>query len=421
MVFLRKNIKLLAPAGDFEMLMAAIQGGADAIYFGVGKLNMRAGSAKNFSEDDLHEIVSRCEKHKMHCYLTLNTIVYDQDLDACLQLIRKARQAGIHAVIASDPAIFQLAIQEKMPVHISTQANISNIKSIEFYSQFADVMVLARELSLEQIKNITETIAEKNICGPSGSLIKIEVFIHGALCMAISGKCYLSLHQANISANKGKCRQICRRGYLVTEKESGQQLEIDNEYIMSPKDLSTIGFLDQIVSTGVGVLKIEGRGRSPEYVKTVTQCYNEALNAVSNGNYKPESIEQWSLKLKEVFNRGFWDGYYLGKKPGEWSSKYGSNATTRKVYIGKSSNYFKALGVGEFQIESQQLNVGDRVIVTGPTTGVLEFEVLEIRVDLQSTNTTSKGELCSIPVPEKIRRSDKLYKIEQLYEHQTII
>jgi U32 family peptidase len=417
----RNDFRLLAPAGDFEMLMAAIQGGANAIYFGVGKLNMRSGSAKNFTPDDLQAIVSKCHAFKLKAYLTLNTVIYDAEIEEAKSLLYQAREAGIDAIIASDPAVIEMARNLGLVLHISTQANISNIESIRFYSRYADVMVLARELSLEQTQSIASCIESNNICGPSGNLVKLEMFIHGALCMAISGKCYLSLHQANVSANRGKCRQICRRSYEVTEKESGDKLLIDNEYIMSPKDLCTIDFLDQLINAGVTVLKIEGRGRSPEYVKTVTECYHEALIALEQGSYTKEKTEGWKNRLKEVYNRSFWDGYYLGRKTGEWSQTYGSNATTRKVYIGKGTNYFKKHGVAEFLIESRHINVGDRVLVTGPTTGVMEFIIPEIRVNLMGTQKSQKGEYCSIPVPAKVRRADKLYKIESVSEMKEIL
>lgn len=410
----RDDFILLAPVGDFEMLTAAIQGGANAIYFGVGKLNMRSGSAKNFTAHDLPAIVSKCHAFKLKAYLTLNTVIYDDEIAEAKSLLVKARDAGVDAIIASDPAVIEMSRNLGLPIHISTQANISNIESVRFYSHFADVMVLARELSLEQTLLIATSIESNRISGPSGHPVKLEIFIHGALCMAISGKCYLSLHQANVSANRGKCRQICRRSYEVTEKESGDKLLIDNEYIMSPKDLCTIDFLDQLTNVGVTVLKIEGRGRSPEYVKTVTQCYHEALIALEQDRYTKEKIDEWKNRLEEVYNRGFWDGYYLGRKTGEWSQNYGSNASTRKVYIGKGTNYFKKPGVAEFLIESREICVGDRVLITGPTTGVMEFIIPEIRVNLHETQKSEKGEYCSIPVPAKVRRADKLYKIESV-------
>lgn len=407
----RSNIELMAPAGDFESLQAAIQGGADAVYFGVGKLNMRSGSAKNFTPEDLPEISKICSDAGIKSYLTLNIVIYDHELKAMEDLVVKAKQANISAIIASDPAVIQIVRKHNIPLHLSTQANISNIESIKFYAQFADVMVLARELSLDQVKHICNQIEEEQITGPSGALVRIEVFIHGALCMAISGKCYLSLHQSNKSANRGACRQICRRGYEVTDLDTGDQLQVDHEYIMSPKDLNTLPFIDRVVDAGVKILKIEGRGRSPEYVKIVTESYHNALLAIENDKFTDDYIQESEERLKTVFNRGFWDGYYLGKKMGEWSQQYGSSATKRKVYIGKGMNYFSKIGVAEFLIESQSLSIGDDIIITGPTTGVIESKVQEVRVDLKNVNTSSRGEYCSIPVPVKVRRNDKLYKV----------
>lgn len=407
----RSDIELMAPAGDFESLRAAIQGGADAVYFGVGKLNMRSGSAKNFTIEDLPKITSICREAAIKSYLTLNIVMYDGELDEINELISKVKSAGISAIIAADPAVFQLVQKHQIPIHISTQANISNIESLKFYSMFADVMVLARELSIDQMSNICEAIQKEQIIGPSGELVRIEVFIHGALCMAISGKCYLSLHQSNKSANRGACRQICRKGYEVTDLDSGEKLNVDHEYIMSPKDLNTLPFIDKIVDSGVKILKIEGRGRSPEYVKTVTQSYHEALLAIERDSFDEEFIKSSEARLEQVFNRGFWDGYYLGRKLGEWSGKYGSSATKRKVYIGKGMNYFNKIGVAEFLIESQSLHVGDEILITGPTTGVVESKVEEIRVDLKNVDASIKGEFCSIPINAKIRRADKLYKI----------
>jgi putative protease len=408
---LRKDIELMAPAGDFESLHAAIQGGANAVYFGVGKLNMRSGSAKNFRVSDLPEITSICHKAGINSYLTLNIVVYDHELDEIEQLIMAAKSAGITAIIAADHAVINLVKKHGVSLHLSTQANISNIESVKFFAQFADVLVLARELSLEQVKHICEEITKQNITGPSGKLVQIEIFVHGALCMAVSGKCYLSLHQTNTSANRGACRQICRRGYEVTDLDTGEQLQIDHEYIMSPKDLNTLPFLSKVVESGVKVLKIEGRGRSPEYVKIVTESYHNALFAIENGTFNKDFIRKSEERLASVFNRGFWDGYYLGRKLGEWSDKYGSSATKRKVYIGKGMNYFSNLRVAEFLIESHSLQVGDEIIITGPTTGVIETRVNEIRVDLQQVNSTAQGEVCSIPVESKVRRADKLYKV----------
>lgn len=407
----RSDIELMAPAGDFESLHAAIQGGANAVYFGVGKLNMRSGSAKNFTLEDLPKITTICKTAGIKSYLTLNIVMYDGEMDDVKILISKAKDAGISAIIASDPAVFQLVQSHQIPIHISTQANISNIESVKFYSMFADVMVLARELNINQMSHICDTIQKENIKGPSGELVRVEVFIHGALCMAISGKCYLSLHQSNKSANRGACRQICRKGYEVKDLDSGEKLNVDHEYIMSPKDLNTLSFIDKIIDAGVKILKIEGRGRSPEYVKTVTQSYHEALLAIEHGTFNDEFTKQSEEKLERVFNRGFWDGYYLGQTLGEWSGKYGSSATKRKVYIGKGMNYFNKIGVAEFLIESQSLSIGDEIVITGPTTGVLESKVEEIRVELKNVQSTVKGDFCSIPINEKIRRADKLYKI----------
>lgn len=407
----RKDIELMAPAGDFESLRAAIQGGANAVYFGVGKLNMRSGSAKNFTIEDLPNITEICREAQIKSYLTLNIIMYDAELEAMKNLLVKAKEAGISAIIAADPAVINIVRRQGIPLHISTQANISNVESVKFYAGFADVMVLARELSTEQMKHICDSIQNEQIKGPGGELVRIEVFVHGALCMAISGKCYLSLHQSNKSANRGACRQICRKGYEVTDLDSNEKLHVDHEYIMSPKDLNTLSFIDKIIDTGVKILKIEGRGRSPEYVKTVTQSYNEALLAMEKGEFNEAFIKASEDKLSTVFNRGFWDGYYQGRKLGEWSGKYGSSATKRKVYIGKGINYFAKIGVAEFLIESQSLQVGDEIIITGPTTGVLESKVTEIRVDLKNVDSSTKGEYCSIPIDTKVRRADKLYKI----------
>lgn len=416
---LRSDIELMAPAGDFESLRAAIQGGANSVYFGVGKLNMRSGSAKNFTVEDLPEITSICRKAGIKTYLTLNIVVYDHELEDIDKLVAEAKNAGISAIIAADPAVIQIVSKHGVPLHLSTQANISNIESVKFYAQFADVMVLARELSLVQIKEICSKIQDQQINGPAGKPVEIEIFVHGALCMAVSGKCYLSLHQSNKSANRGACRQICRRGYEVTDIDTGEQLVVDHEYIMSPKDLNTIAFIDKIIDTGVKVLKIEGRGRSPEYVKIVTESYHRALIAMENGTFDQDYIKQSEERLKSVFNRGFWDGYYLGQKLGEWSEQYGSSATKRKVYIGKGINYFSNLGVAEFLIESHALSVGDDIIITGPTTGVIEAKVEEIRVDLKNVLSSTKGEYCSIPVPTKIRRADKMYKIVDAKEVAT--
>lgn len=401
----------MAPAGNFESLMAAIQGGANAVYFGVEKLNMRSRSSHNFTVNDLPEIRRVTRKNNVKAYLTLNIVIYDNEIETMQQVVDAAEKADIDAIIAADLAVIQYCRQKKMAVHISTQANITNTASVAFYAQFADVMVLARELNLEQVKFIYNQIQEKQITGPSGELVRLEMFIHGALCMAVSGKCYLSLHQQNASANRGECLQICRRGYTVTEKGFDKSLEINNEYIMSPKDLCTIGFLDKIIEAGVSVLKIEGRARSPEYVKTVTQTYRIALNAIAENKFTADLASKLENELSSVFNRGFWDGYYLGQRLGEWSGKYGNRATTRKVYLGKGMNYFSKRGVAEFQLETKSLSVGDTILITGPTTGVLQTIVKEIRVDLKPVEKAGKGDRISIPIAEKIRRSDKLYKI----------
>ena len=408
------QVELLAPAGNFESLMAAIQGGADAVYFGVGSLNMRASASRNFTADELPEIKKRCREAGVRCYVTLNTVIYDEDLSEMQDLIREVKKSGIDAIIASDMAVILEAKRQEVDVHISTQSNISNLESLRFYATYADVVVLARELSLEQVKSICHSVSKEQLSGPSGKPLRLEAFAHGALCMAISGKCYLSLHQKNKSANRGECMQLCRRGYTVIEKEDGYQLDIDNEYIMSPKDLSTITFLDQLLDAGIRVLKIEGRGRSPEYVKTVTTCYRQAVDAWKEGTFTKEKTRVWDEQLRTVFNRGFWEGYYMGRKAGEWSEKYGSHATHRKVYLAKGMNYYSKKGVAEFLMETGSLNRGDNIIITGPTTGVMESEVLEIRVGLEPVNKAVKGEKFSIPVPGTIRRSDKLYKVVKI-------
>src|SRR6056297_1772941 len=407
----RKDMEIMAPVGSYESLMAAIQGGADSVYFGIEKMNMRAHSSNNFTFNDLQQIVEICEAHGLKSYLTVNTVIYNHEIPLMQEVIDAARANNVTAIIASDIAVISYARQQGVEVHISTQLNISNIESLRFYAQFADVVVLARELNLEQVSEISQKIKKENITGPSGNLIKIELFIHGALCMAISGKCYLSLHEKNYSANRGACLQTCRKAYIVTEKESGNELEVDNEYIMSPKDLSTIKFINKILDAGVTVLKIEGRARPPEYVKTVCECYNEAVEAYLNDTYNEEQIKNWEERLSTVFNRGFWDGYYLGQRLGEWSHKYGSRATKRKIYIGKGTNYFQKIGVAEIKIETQELQEGDEILITGPTTGVVETKVEEIRVDRQPVRKAVKGEFCSIPVKDLIRRSDKVYKI----------
>lgn len=408
--FKKDDIEIMAPVGSFESLAAAVQAGADSVYFGVEQLNMRAKSSINFTLDDLNEIVSICRQNNIKSYLTLNTILYDHDLNVMRRIIDAAYDSKITAIIASDIAVLNYASTKGMEIHASTQLNVSNIESLKFYAHFCDVIVLARELSLKQVKEITTQIQEQNICGPRGELVKIEIFAHGALCMAVSGKCYLSLHEKNSSANRGACQQTCRKAYTVTEKESGYQLEIDNEYIMSPKDLCTISFIDKILDAGVSVLKIEGRARPAEYVKIVAGTYREAVDAWVDGRFTPENIARWEERLGSVFNRGFWDGYYLGRKLGEWSSNYGSSASKRKIYLGKCMNYFSNIGVGEFQLEAAGLDLHDEILIVGPTTGVVETTVQEIRIDLKPVPEAKKGNRISFKVPEKVRRSDKLYK-----------
>jgi len=406
----RKQIEIMAPAGSFESLKAAIQGGADSVYFGAENLNMRAGSSNNFTLDDLKNIASICKENRLKSYLTLNVVVYDHEIKQMQVIVDAAAENGISAIIASDIAVINYTFSSGTEVHLSTQLNISNVESLKFYSQWADVVVLARELNLDQVKYIYHTIHDQNIRGPRGELVKIEMFAHGALCMAVSGKCYLSLHENNKSANRGECYQTCRKSYIVTEKESGYQLEIDNEYIMSPKDLCTIGFVDKLLDAGVRVLKIEGRARSAEYVRVVTSCYDEAIRAVLGGTYTKEKINGWMEKLSSVFNRGFWDGYYLGQKLGEWNTRYGSSATKRKIYLGKITNYFTKLNVAEIKLENGELTKGEIILITGPTTGVIEYKVEEIRVNLRLTEKALRGELCSIKISDYLRRSDKIYK-----------
>ncbi|MBO7523145.1 MAG: U32 family peptidase, partial [Bacteroidales bacterium] len=396
----REDIEIMAPAGSYESLMAAIQGGANSVYFGVEQLNMRAGSSNNFTLNDLKNIAKICKKSGVKTYLTVNVVVYDEEIEQMHQIVDTAKESGINAIIASDLAVIQYAFSKGVEVHLSTQLNISNTEALKFYSQWADVVVLARELDLNKVKVIYDNIHEQGIRGPHGELVKIEMFAHGALCMAISGKCYLSLHECNTSANRGTCYQICRRQYIVTEKETGDELEIDNAYIMSPKDLCTIGFIDKLLEAGVRVLKIEGRARSAEYVKTVCECYNEAVNAVIDGSYDEAKTIAWRERLSTVFNRGFWNGYYLGQRLGEWNDRYGSAATMRKTYLGKVTNYFRKLKVAEIKVETTDLNIGDTIMIIGPTTGVVEYKVEEIRVDLKNTDKAQKGEYCSIPAPD---------------------
>ena len=447
----KQHIEIMAPAGNFECLMAAIQGGADSVYFGVGNLNMRSHSANNFTNEDLKEVVRICKEHGVKTYLTLNIVVYQTEMEEVRKALQAARDAGISAVIASDMAVIQMARQLGIEIHISTQMNISNFEAAKFYAQFADVIVLARELTLPQIADISRKIREENVCGPSGQLLRLELFVHGALCMSISGKCYLSLQEYNASANRGSCYQLCRRGYRVTDLETGRELDIENKYIMSPKDLCTIEFVDKIIEAGISVFKIEGRARSAEYVKIVTSAYRQAADACQDtpasesaandaseatrktgasanktnaaecnangsanasavmGRFTPELKSQLKERLSGVFNRGFWDGYYLGARLGEWSEVYGNKASRKKVYAAKVTNYFSKLGVAEVLVEAGEINVGDEILIIGPSTGCIEHKVAEIRVDLKPVPKAVKGDLCSIPIAEKLRRSDKLY------------
>lgn len=405
----RKDFEIMAPVGSWESLTAAWQGGADAIYFGIEGLNMRSKSSVNFTLDDLHTIAGWCREHGMKSYLTVNTVVYDSDIDYMHKIVDAAREAQISAVIASDMATILYARSVGVEVHISTQVNVSNSEAVKFYAQYADVMVMARELNLDQVKRIHDNILAGDVRGPHGEPVRIEMFCHGALCMAISGKCYLSLHETNSSANRGACRQICRRSYVVTDRDTGDELAIDNKYIMSPKDLKTIHFMNKMIDAGVRVFKIEGRARGAEYVRTVVSCYNEAINSIIDGTYGDDKIADWNERLARVFNRGFWDGYYLGQRLGEWTSKYGSSATRVKQYAAKGIRYFTKLGVAEFLMEAGELRVGDEVIITGPTTGAVPVTVDEIRVDLKPVERTVKGEHFSIKVGEKVRPSDKLF------------
>ncbi|MFV0468481.1 MAG: peptidase U32 family protein [Dysgonomonas sp.] len=406
-----KDFEIMAPVGSYDSLAAAIQGGADSIYFGIEGLNMRAKSSNNFTVDDLKNIAAICHENGLKSYLTVNTIIYDNDISLMHKIVDAAKEANLSAIIASDVSVMMYARSIGVEVHLSTQLNITNTEALKFYGQFADVVVLARELNLDQVHEIYDDIVKQQIKGPCGELIRIEMFSHGALCMAVSGKCYLSLHEKDLSANRGACNQICRRGYVVKDKESNIELEIDNEYIMSPKDLKTIHFLNKMMDAGVRVFKIEGRARGPEYVRTVVECYKEAVLAYCEETFSEAKIEQWDARLATVFNRGFWDGYYLGQRLGEWSMNYGSEATKRKIYIGKGIKYFSNLGVAEFLMETQSLKVGDEILITGPTTGAVSQIVDEIRVDLKSVEETVKGEKFSIRISEKIRPSDKLFKL----------
>ena len=407
------DFEIMAPAGSYESLMAAIQGGADSVYFGIEGLNMRARSSNNFTTDDLHKIASICEERGVKSYLTVNTVIYDEDLPLMRTIINAAKKAGVSAIIAADVAAMAYANSIGQEVHLSTQLNISNTEALKFYARFADVVVLARELNLEQVRTIYDAIGTQGIYGPKGEPIRIEMFCHGALCMAVSGKCYLSLHEMNASANRGACMQICRRGYTVKDRETNIELDVENQYIMSPKDLKTIHFMHKMMDAGVRVFKLEGRARGPEYVHIVTSCYKEAVQAYCEESFTDEKIAAWDERLKSVFNRGFWDGYYLGQRLGEWSSHYGSSATKRKEYVARGIKYFTGLGVAEFEMESGELRVGDEVLITGPTTGALFQTVEEIRVDLKPVPSTGKGERFSIKTAERIRASDRVYKMVQ--------
>lgn len=410
------DFEIMAPVGSRESLAAAIQAGADSIYFGIEKLNMRAHSASTFTIDDLREIAATCNEHGIKTYLTVNTIIYNEDIPLMHEIVDAAKEAGISAVIASDVAVMTYCNKVGQEVHLSTQLNISNVEALKFYAQFADVVVLARELNMSQVAEVHRLAEEQNICGPSGQPVRIEMFCHGALCMAISGKCYLSLDNANRSANRGECIQLCRRSYTVTDNETGTQLEIDNKYVMSPKDLKTVRFIDKMMKSGVRVFKIEGRARGPEYVYTVVKCYKEAIQSVIDGTFTEEKKDQWDERLATVFNRGFWDGYYLGQKLGEWNKNYGSCATEKKVYVGKGVKYFSKLGVAEFAIEAADFKKGDKLLITGPTTGVIYMNADEIRYDLEPVEEASKGQRVSMPVPSKVRPSDKLFKLERVEE-----
>lgn len=401
----------MAPVGSRESLAAAIQAGADSIYFGIESLNMRARSANTFTINDLREIAQICDEHAIKSYLTINTIIYDEDIALMRTIVEAAKEAGISAVIAADVAVMAYCNEIGQEVHLSTQLNISNAEVLKFYARFADVVVLARELNLKQVKVIYDTIQNEQIKGPKGELVRIEMFCHGALCMAVSGKCYLSLHEMNASANRGACMQICRRAYEVKDKESDIELEVDNKYIMSPKDLKTIHFMDEMIEAGVRVFKIEGRARGPEYVRTVVECYKDAIRSYLEGTFTEEKKLGWDERLKTVFNRGFWNGYYLGQRLGEWSRNYGSEATERKVYVGKGIKYFSNIGVAEFLVEAAEMKVGDKLLITGPTTGAVFFTPDEARVDLKPVDVVRKGQHVSFKVPEKIRPSDKLYKL----------
>ncbi len=406
-----RTIEIMAPAGSWQSLQAAIQGGANSVYFGIEQLNMRAKSSNNFTLKDLVEIAELCNKKNIKSYITLNTIIYDHDLILMKKIVDTAKQTGITAIIASDQAVISYASSINMEVHISTQTNITNIETIRFFAQFAEVVILSRELSLLQIKEIIKEIEKQQIKGPSGNLLQIEIFVHGALCMAVSGKCYMSLHTTNSSANRGACIQNCRKTYTVTDKEDGHQFDIDNEYIMSSKDLCTIGFLDQVLDSGINILKIEGRGRSPEYVKKTTQSYREAADAYLKGTYNKEKVKGWIEILETVYNRGFWDGYYLGQKMGEWTGIHGSKASKKKIYLGKAKNYFTKIRVAEFDLETEQLKEGDNILIIGRTTGIIETVAGEIRLNDKLVKSVKKGDNFSMRLEHIVRPSDKLYKI----------
>lgn len=401
----------MSPVGSYESLMAAINAGAGSVYFGVEKLNMRAVSSKNFTLEDLKTITEICNENNVKSYLTVNTVLYDEDIPVMEQIIDAAKENGISAIIASDISAIEYARKNGVEVHISTQLNVSNTASVRYFAQYADVIVLARELNLDQVRKICENIEIEQIKGPSGNLVRIEMFIHGALCMAISGKCYLSLHAQNHSANRGDCLQICRRPYEVKDKTSGLTLEIDNEYIMSPKDLATIEFIDKILDAGVKVLKIEGRGRSPEYVKVATEVYHDAVRAYLDGNFNYEQVQKWRERLERIYNRGFWDGYYLGQEIGEWTNRHGSSATTKKVYVGKAMNYYGKINIADFLVEDQEITIGDEYYIIGPTTGVIEGKLTDFKVENSNEKIAKKGDRITFIIDQKIRESDKLYKI----------
>lgn len=411
-----KNYEIMAPVGCWESLAAAIQAGADSVYFGIEYLNMRARSSANFTTDDMHRIVAICKEKGVKTYLTLNTVIYPEDISLMHDIVDNAKQAKVDAIIASDIAVMQYANAQGVEVHLSTQLNIANTEALRFYAQFADVVVLARELNMEQVATIHRDIVEQNICGKHGDPVRIEMFCHGALCMAVSGKCYLSLHHMNASANRGACMQVCRRGYTVRDKESDIELDIDNQYIMSPKDLKTIHFINKMLDAGVSVFKIEGRARGPEYVRTVVECYKEAIESYFNGTYTDEKIQQWEQRLSRVFNRGFWNGYYLGQRLGEWTKDYGSKATRRKVFVGKCTNYFKNISVAEFYVEAASVHQGDELLVTGETTGAYECLAEDIRVNLQTVDEADKGEFFSLKTDKLLHRGDRLYIMQPTQE-----